>query len=563
VSGATGTEVLIIGAGPSGLFAAVELARHGVQARVVESAPVPHRQARATALQPGTLEILAQAGLADRFAADSVHVRRSRLYDSGLSCTAEMPFAGTGSSWEFQCSLPQWRTEQILADRFGELGGTVERGVTAMSMQRQGQRVLVGLGHADGSTRTTEVSWVIGAGGARSVTRDSMAEILAGATYPGTAMVADLRLASALPRDSSSLIATPAGYVLLAPLPGERWISFVGDLSAAEEKQLGRAGSQGGAASLAAVSAAIGRRISDGVEVEDVAWAAPFQMHRRLAPRLSDGRRFLLGDAGHLSSPFGGEGLNCGLHDAHNLAWKLALALRGQGRAALLDSFAAERRPAARHILDVADRLHAMAQNAVTAARAGSFPAALSARDAAALIRSRCMLDVSYAYSPLTGDYLGTGTTAPDSGKRGRGGQSPAGQDTSVRGGGQQGSGQQGSRRPVKGEPAPGASERLPAEPGPGDRYPDESSLSGLTHHLLLFDTPDSAATERLRRRWRGLIEISHAAGGRRRAGLDGHRGPAAVLVRPDGYIGFRAMPADHAGLQALDTHLSGYLTPA
>lgn len=525
-------------------------------ARVVESTPVPHRQARATALQPGTLEILAQAGIADRFVADSVHVRRARLYDAELGCKAELPTAGAGSAWEFQCNLPQWRTEQILADRLAELGGAVERGVTAVSMQRQGQRVLVGLRQADGSTRTTETSWVIGAGGARSVTRDSMAEILAGGTYPGTAMVADLQVACELPRDGTSLIASPAGYVLLSPLPGERWISFVGDLTAAEESHLGRTGSQGGDASRTAVGAAIRRRIRAGVDVEDVAWAAPFRMHRRLAPQLADGRRFLLGDAGHLSSPFGGEGLNCGLHDAHNLAWKLALAVGGRGRAPLLDSFAAERRPAARHILDVSDKLHAMAKDAVSSARTGRFPPPPSPHDAAALVRSRCMLDVSYAYSPLTGEYLGpgqagSGTAAPGQVRSGTSGLAASGSARDLAGAGQAGADHD---APVSGQPA---------GPCPGDRFPDRASLPGLAHHLLLFGTRESAATERLRRRWRGLVEVSHASRGRRQAGLDGQNGPAAVLVRPDGYIGFRALPADQDGLEALDAHLRCYLTPA
>jgi 2-polyprenyl-6-methoxyphenol hydroxylase-like FAD-dependent oxidoreductase len=566
VSEATGAEVLIIGAGPSGLFAALELARHGVRARVIESAPVPHRQARATALQPGTLEILAQAGIADQVVAESEHVQYSRLYDARLSCTSELPFAGAGSSWEFQCSLPQWRTEQILADRLTELGGTVERGVTAVSMQRQRQHVLVGLRHADGNTRTVEASWVIGAGGARSVTRDSMAEILAGATYPGTAMVADLRLASALPRDGSALIASPAGYMFLAPLPDERWISFVGDLSAGEEDLLGRTGSQGGGASLAAVSATIRRRISDGIDVEHVAWAAPFRMHRRLAPRLADGRRFLLGDAGHLSSPFGGEGLNCGLHDAHNLAWKLALALRGQGGAALVDSFAAERRPAARHILDVSDRLHAMAKDAVAAARTGRFVAPPSAREAAALTRSRCMLDVSYAYSPLTGEYLGAegaGAAASDTSGSGTGASGSGGSGVGRAGAGRAGAGRRTASTAAAPEMAAVGSPGAPQGPAPGERYRGRASLTGRAHHLLLFGVRESAATERLARRWRGLVEISRPGGGRQRAGLDGRGGPAAVLVRPDGYIGFRALPADRAGLEALDAHLRGYLTPA
>jgi 6-methylpretetramide 4-monooxygenase / 4-hydroxy-6-methylpretetramide 12a-monooxygenase len=127
------TEVLIIGAGPSGLFAAVELARHGVQARVVERERGPHTQARATAIQPGTLEILARAGVVDRVLAESEHLRFARLFDAQLRQVSELAFAGCGCPWEFQCSLPQWQTEQILADRVGELGGTVERGVEAVS----------------------------------------------------------------------------------------------------------------------------------------------------------------------------------------------------------------------------------------------------------------------------------------------------------------------------------------------------------------------------------------------------------------------------------------------
>jgi 6-methylpretetramide 4-monooxygenase / 4-hydroxy-6-methylpretetramide 12a-monooxygenase len=177
-------------------------------------------------------------------------------------------------------------------------------------------------------------------------------------------------------------------------------------------------------------------------------------MHRRLVPRLAGRHRFVLGDAGHLSSPFGGEGLNAGLHDAHNLGWKLALDLHGCAKPELLDSFAAERLTADRHMLQVSDRLHQLARRAVEAARSGSAPSAPpAAQDVAALARARSMLDVSYAGSPLIGERLAPGT------------------------------------RP------------LPS-PAPGDRYPGRASLTGSRHQAVVFGAAADADLAGLSRRW-------------------------------------------------------------
>ena len=150
-------RVLVVGAGPSGLFAACELARHGVLARVVEREPVPHRQVRATALQAATLEVLHRAGVVDAVLAASEHLGYARVFDPSLRMLSELSFAGVGCEWEFQCSLPQWSTEAILAERLVELGGVVERGVAASSLEARDDGVLVRC--ADGRGRPSS-GWV-------------------------------------------------------------------------------------------------------------------------------------------------------------------------------------------------------------------------------------------------------------------------------------------------------------------------------------------------------------------------------------------------------------------
>jgi hypothetical protein len=377
----------------------------------------------------------------------------------------------------------------------------VERGITATKLEAETDEVLVELVHADGGAETVHPSVVIGAGGAHSVTRHSMSEQLEGATYRGHFLVADIAMPEPFPRDEAGVICSPNGLLLLAPLPGGRWITFQ-DLE--EEVET---------VSAEDVIARIQTRLGGKYRPTDVAWFTPFRMHRRIVSRLAHGRRFLIGDAAHLSSPFGGEGLNSGLHDGYDLAWKLALVLRGHARRSLLDDYVAERLIADRHVLEVSDQVHTSIMDVADAVRQGrEVHAAVVDPIAAALqCNARAMIDVDYAGSPLVADH------------------------------GRSGAGQGG--------------------PHPGQRYPDWTRFGGTSHHVLIFGpVTDAPLLARLGGRWSGLVQISHNPSvDPARAGV-----PAGgvIMIRPDGHIGFRYASTEAGAFAALDRHLSSYLIP-
>jgi hypothetical protein len=328
-----------------------------------------------------------------------------------------------------------------------------------------------------------------------------MQEHLEGETYDGRYIVAELKLDLPYPHERGRVIVGPTGFVLVSPLPDDRWLIFVNRDEADTRRELPRADELG---------ALLNSRVGVDVGLHDLQWVSYFKMHMRTAVRLSDGRRFLLGDAGHLSSPLGGEGINAAFMDAADIAWKLALVVRGAAKPSLLDSYAVERGAADHHALEVSDEIHRFVIELIAMCDGGRTPN-LPAADPAerlAVLRKRSMLDVSYAGSPLVGH---AGAAVVDG-------------------------------------------------PSPGDRFPACYRLSGTSHHLIVFG--ESPRLDHLRARWNGLVSIVDVSSADFDATAAGVPNGGAILVRPDGFIGFRAAPADDTTMAALDAHLATYLVP-
>ena len=468
------TDVMIVGAGPVGLFLANECARRGLRFRIVEQRAGQSAHSKALAIFPRTLEIFDMAGIAEPFLQAAHRVSALRIVSGGQT-QAHMPFAPAGSPYPFIAMVPQDVTESLLATALRDKGVAVAYRTSFVSATQDRERVRVTL-ERDGARQTWSTRFVVGCDGAHSAVRAGLNLPFEGGDYDEHFMLADIETNDALVASELYLCPNSAGPLALFPMSATRWriVAVV-------------AQRQGDAPSLALTRRLLAERAPAGITAHALHWSSYFRIHHRRASRLRVECAFIAGDAAHVHSPFGGQGMNTGLHDVWNLAWKLDLTLRGHGGDALLDSYGAERLPVIKGVIRSTDFM--------TRAMGTRNRLAAALRDAAIPMLSR-LLPFQRAFvqrmSELGIAYHGS-----------------------------------------------------PIVEGAGERYLDAAMRGGgiLSRYLLMLgDDADAnrvAAACDCVATMPGLLELRRAPG------------PGLKLVRPDGYVAFAARHAGAGALES------------
>lgn len=338
--------VLVVGAGPTGLTAAAELARRGVPVRVFDAAPAPFGGSRGKGLQPRSLEVLDPLGVTDRLISlGRFHMPLRHHMPDGSTTDGELhPDAAPrlDTPWHRSLLIPQWRTEQVLRERLTELGVAVEHDARVIGLSQDDGGVV--LTFEDG--RAVAGGWAIGADGGSSTVRNLIGVDFLGETREDVRMlVADVEV-DGLDRDHWHFWQDRSEPMLaLCPLPAtETWQLQVGHSDPeriADPEEIRR------------LIATLGPR----VRLRRVQWTSSWRLNVRMVERYRAGRVLLAGDAAHVHSPAGGQGMNTGIQDAVNLCWKLAQVASGTAGQGLLDTYAKERLPVAAHVLGLSNRL--------------------------------------------------------------------------------------------------------------------------------------------------------------------------------------------------------------
>jgi len=345
------TPVLIVGAGPVGLSMACFLRRYGMVCRIVDQkpSPTPEPESRALGLQARTLEVFEALGLVDSLLEDGRSVFGAVAYQ-GRRPRFRLDFAtiADATAYPFLLAIPPGRTERRLLERLEALGGQVDWQTQLTGLRHQDAEVSVTLTDPDGQSREERVSWLIGCDGAHSVVRHALGLNFPGTVYSELFLLADLQISPGFSEDYAHVMLMPDGTLPMIPLPEPgRWrlIETTGDLQTDEEDAV-----------IRRFNALLRTHAPKPVTVSDPNWISNFHIHRRVVDRLQVGRCFVLGDAAHIHSPVGGQGLNTGVQDAANLAWKLALVVHGQAASPLLETTDIERLPVAKALLANTER---------------------------------------------------------------------------------------------------------------------------------------------------------------------------------------------------------------
>lgn len=533
------TDVLVVGAGPVGLLLAAELARRGVDCRIVEQATARRSTPKAINLHTRTLEILDDMGIADDAVGLGNRVCRLNSYAvrgspaGRVKSITRVDLTGLDSRFPFTLTLAQPETESLLERRCADYGVKVEWGTRLESLTQDDGFVIAFLGHGvDGKKEAVRAAWLVGCDGIDSTVRNCVGLPFEGMQYPNDLVCADVRIDWGRPHDEAHVFLSRHGTVRCMPLPGDgRW-RVVADVPP---------GSRG--SGLAEFDLEQLRSLADArgvaASLDEMTWSSRFSIYRYFAPRYRVGRVLLAGDAAHVHSPLGAQGMNLGLQDSYNLAWKLTLAQRGASRPELLGSYEAERRAIAAQVLRRTDRnTRLIAARGALAQGTRNTAARLLLRLPAAqrrLGRDGAQLSMNYRHSPLAVDDVRTRRLLRDGG--------------------------------------PAAGDRAPdTEFGPAaSRRRCHEILHGTGYVLLFFlgkaTSGGTAAAvgiaEQVRAhasdiRMLAVMASPEAAPASLSMLLDPggelhkswHAAPgSAYLVRPDGYIGYRAAPATAAGI--------------
>lgn len=338
------TDVLIVGAGPVGLFLANECARRGMRYRIIETCSSQSEYSKALAIFPRTLEIFDMAGVVGPFLSEANRVTNVTVI-SHHRPLAHMRFEPGDTPYPFVAMVPQNVTERLLLEALRRKNGDVEYNSTLVSAEELNGRVTAAIDR-DGRRTDIDASFVVGCDGPRSKVRESLKFQLEGGDYEASYMLADVDTNDALPADEMQLCPSEFGPVAIFPMSAVRR-----RVVASIDQRVGDA------PSLELVRNILAQRGPENLEARALNWSGYFRIHHRQTPKLHAGRIFIAGDAAHVHSPFGGQGMNTGLHDVWNLVWKLDLFLRGHGNDELLSSYDAERLPVIKNVIETTDLL--------------------------------------------------------------------------------------------------------------------------------------------------------------------------------------------------------------
>ncbi len=550
--------VLIVGAGPTGLMLACELQRHGVSCRVIEKANVPSDKSRALVLHARTLEILESMGIAERFLEHGCPAYAASLYHAGERIV-HLNMAELESPFPFSLMIPQTETERLLAEHYISQGGTIERGVELLKFSQGKGGITTTVRNTKGKEEQMVFQWLVGCDGAHSTVRKALELPFEGSSYEERFGLVDCLVKSDLPDDEISTFFHEDGAFVFFPLGDKRFRIIVNVPSSQVI---------GDAPSLADMQVFADRRGPGNIRLHDPVWLAWFTIHQRSVSKYRVGRVFLCGDAAHIHSPIGGQGMNTGMQDAFNLAWKLALILRGNGDEKLLDSYNEERHPVGQELLKGTDLATTVAtlRNPLAQQIRNHVMSFLTQQE---VIQQRMrkvgsMLAVNYRSSPIVAEKRGLTeiqlTPSEDSEK-----PSIPGYIEFARG-------------PLPGDRAPDAV-MVDQDLNPIRVY---EAMRGISHNLLLLDgKPTGAGYRNLEKiawsigeQFGGLVTCHLIVASDKMPSL---RFPGKVfldpdlavhhtycadseclyLIRPDGYIGFRAQPAK---LGPIEDHLNKIL---